>query len=356
MNDKKKTVFIILYVIILLVLFESFARYLFSNPNVARQLWVNESISWRRNWVERHKSTGTDIYFKFDVYDPMKGWKTEPNIRDLAVFDNKFLNSNSIGLRGIEEYSHQKDPYTTRIMVIGDSFTFGEEVSDNETYSHYLQQLLPNSEIMNLGVHGYGHDQMLLSLKELGNQYNPDFVILGFIEPDTKRNMVNFRDYAKPQFKLRNNKLKLTSVPVPSIESTLKWDWLRPRIIDVFAIIKHQIRVKSGKYESDKAKIATALLSEIVIESVKIGATPIFVYLPLIEEIPSTDDLVPGEVFLSNFCEKNQSASYFSARPYLIDKEKRGTVYKKKGHWGPAGNLAIAEAISQFLIDSGNFN
>lgn len=352
MNGNKKTIFIIFYLIILLVLFESFARYLFSNPNVSRQLWVNESISWRRNWVERHKSTGTDIYFKFDVYDSLKGWRTKSNIRDLPVFDNKFLNSNSLGLRGVQEYKIDKNPNTIRIMVIGDSFTFGEEVSDDETYSYYLEQLLPNTEIMNLGVHGYGHDQMLLSLKELGHQYNPDFVILGFIEPDTKRNMVNFRDYAKPQFKLRNNKLKLTAVPVPTIESTLKWDWFRPRIIDVFAIINHQIRVKSGKYETDKTKIATAILSEIVNESLNIGAIPIFVYLPLIEEIPINDALVPGEVFLSNFCANNQSVPYVSARPYLIDKGKDGTVYKEKGHWGPVGNLAIAEAISHFFIES----
>jgi hypothetical protein len=42
-------------------------------------------------------------------------------------------------------------------LILGDSFTFGDEVSDNETYSYYLQQMLPHTEVINMGVHGYGH-------------------------------------------------------------------------------------------------------------------------------------------------------------------------------------------------------
>ncbi len=53
-------------------------------------------------------------------------------------------------------------------MVLADSFTFGDEVSDDETYSSYLQQALPGAENINLGVHGYGHDQMLILLMEDG--------------------------------------------------------------------------------------------------------------------------------------------------------------------------------------------
>ena len=52
--------------------------------------------------------------------------------------------------------------------MLGDSFTFGEDVGDDETYSHHLEQLLPGTEVINLGVHGYGHDQMLIYLREEG--------------------------------------------------------------------------------------------------------------------------------------------------------------------------------------------
>jgi hypothetical protein len=39
-----------------------------------------------------------------------------------------------------------------------------DEVSDDETYSFYLQEMLPQAEIINMGAHGYGHDQMLILL------------------------------------------------------------------------------------------------------------------------------------------------------------------------------------------------
>jgi len=56
-------------------------------------------------------------------------------------------------------------------------------VSDNETYSYYLQKMLPNAEIINMGVHGYGHDQMLIYLEEEGVKYKPDiFIILLAVE------------------------------------------------------------------------------------------------------------------------------------------------------------------------------
>ena len=99
--------------------------------------------------------------------------------------------------------------------MLGDSFTFGEDVGDDETYSHHLEQLLPGTEVINLGVHGYGHDQMLIYLREEGVRYRPDVVILGFLTGDMERNVLSFRDYAKPRFVLDGGKLALRNSPVP---------------------------------------------------------------------------------------------------------------------------------------------
>jgi hypothetical protein len=67
------------------------------------------------------------------------------------------------------------------------SFTFGQEVGDDETWSCFLQNLLPGSEVINFGVQAYGHDQMLLYLQEEGIKYHPDIVILGFVSMDMRR-------------------------------------------------------------------------------------------------------------------------------------------------------------------------
>lgn len=351
MNKKKRFILILIYIVFLFGLFEGLARLTYSNPKISGRLWVNENLSWRRSWVQRHQNTGKEIYYTFDTYDPLKGWLSKPNLRDMKVFKNKVLNTNSKGIRGKTEYSYSKDQDKIRILVIGDSYTFGEEVSDNETYSHYLQEMIPNSEVINLGIHGYGHDQMLIFLKEEGIKYRPDIIILGFIYPDMKRNMVNFRDYAKPKYNLRGKKLRLTASPVPPPEKTLKWDWVRPRIFDVFANLRYKYRLKFGLYEKEKAELTAAILTEIIAQADSIQAIPIFVYLPLIEEIAISDPMTIGEEYLTKVCGKNKIVRYFSARPYLIEQLNKGVTFKERGHWGSVGNFAIAEAIKQYLVN-----
>lgn len=101
------------------------------------------------------------------------GWSTRPNLSDMSCFNKKILNSNSKGIRGKTEYSYAKNGDGPRILISGDFFTFGDEASDDETYPYYLQQMLLGAEVINMGVHGYGHDQMLIYLKEEGMKYRP---------------------------------------------------------------------------------------------------------------------------------------------------------------------------------------
>ena len=347
----KKILLILLYIIFLVGLFEGLARLAFSNPKISRRLWVNDNLSWRRSWIERHQSTGKEIYYTFDMYDSSKGWISKPNIRDMQVFDNKLLNTNSKGFRGTTEYSYSKSQDKIRILVLGNSYTFGEEVSDNETYSYYLQEMLPKAEIMNLGMHGYGHDQMLVFLKEEGIKYKPDIVILGFIHADMNRNMVNFRDYAKPKFDLDNNELRLTATPVPPPEETLKWDWVRPRTFDIISNINYNLRNRLCLYEKEQEDLTTAILTEFARQSESMHAIPIFVYLPIIPEIFVNDSLTTGEKFLSAVCKTDDKLKYFSTRLHFIEQLNNGVTYKERGHWGPVGNFTIAEAIKQYLID-----
>src|SRR5258708_38758528 len=81
----------------------------------------------RWKWIERHKA-GIQIYYSFDKYDPTKGWGVIPNISNLPCFGNKFVSSNSKGIRGKTEYQYAKDKRKLRILVLGDSFTLGDKV------------------------------------------------------------------------------------------------------------------------------------------------------------------------------------------------------------------------------------
>src|SRR5262245_35296903 len=100
-------------------------RAVFALPLITDQRRFHDELSWRRGWVRRHQ-LGDEVRHGFDVYDPMIGWRLEPNLRDIQVFGDKLLNTNSRGVRGRKEYAYGRPANMSRIVVLGDSFTFGE--------------------------------------------------------------------------------------------------------------------------------------------------------------------------------------------------------------------------------------
>ena len=192
----------LVFCVYILLLLEGSARIFVAIPSLFQTISKGAGCDaiWRIWWIKRHKKRNVDVFFSFDLYHPRRGWSLKPNVRGLEVFPGMIVNSNSKGVRGITEFPYERTGKKPRILVLGDSFTFGDEVSDHETYPYFLQQLLPDSEVINLGVHGYGHDQMLLYFLEEGEKYTPDIVILGFYSGDMDRNMLSFRDYVpKPK-------------------------------------------------------------------------------------------------------------------------------------------------------------
>jgi hypothetical protein len=97
---------------------------------------------------------------------------------------------NSLGFRDRKEYSLDKPPNTFRILVLGDSVTFGHGTLDDTTYPYLLEQQLRkwrpdvNWEVWNLGVPGYNTGQELAYLEEIGPRARPDLVIVGFYPND----------------------------------------------------------------------------------------------------------------------------------------------------------------------------
>ncbi|HTY45531.1 MAG TPA: SGNH/GDSL hydrolase family protein [Patescibacteria group bacterium] len=95
------------------------------------------------------------------------------------------------------EFFH-KDPDTFRIIVLGDSFTFGEGVYDSEDlYTAVLQRRLNQRyrdvyknikiEVINLGVCGFTTLNELELLMYKGIRFQPDMVIVQFLSNDTER-------------------------------------------------------------------------------------------------------------------------------------------------------------------------
>ena len=91
---------------------------------------------------------------------------------------------NSGGFRD-REFSEEKPPGVFRIVVVGDSVTFGLLCDAGSAYPKQLESLLneqatggaPRFEVLNLGVTGYNISQVVEFLRVVGTRYEPDLIV-----------------------------------------------------------------------------------------------------------------------------------------------------------------------------------
>jgi hypothetical protein len=100
---------------------------------------------------------------------------------------------NSQGFRDKREFDYQKPPGVVRVLVLGDSFTIGFEVYQEETYAavieRYLKQNGVNAEVINAGMSGNSNAEELIFFEQEGWKYQPDIVVLGYYVNDLEDNI-----------------------------------------------------------------------------------------------------------------------------------------------------------------------
>jgi hypothetical protein len=126
------------------------------------------------------------------VYDREIGWVQRPG------FAWKGHSISKQGLRGTKEYPETPADLDKRILCIGDSFTFGYEVGDDETFPHHGELLRPGTEWINLGNCGSGLTQSLLQYRKNGRRFGGKYVVIGFMTNNNKRTVNCFRPFVSP--------------------------------------------------------------------------------------------------------------------------------------------------------------
>ena len=343
----------ILDLLVFLALLEGGSRVALRFPPFFRRVQRQSDAAWRLEWIRRHAARESPPY-GFDIHHPTRGWALRPRLRNVPAFQGKILNTNSRGLRGTSEHSIRAAPGKSRILLLGDSFSFGEEVSDWETAAARLETLLPDTEVLNLGVHGYGLDQMLIYYQEEGSGYHPDRVILGFVYEDIHRDILSFRDFAKPRFYLRpDGSLRSANLPIPSPEHFLATEWRRPRLLDLFSVLRQAARWRSGANQNEAEEVSRAILRSLAGAARRDGAVPIFFYFPVYKEVTDRrPGWTPGETFLLSFCAQ-EGLRCSSLRPALASRLDPTNRSLTRGHWLPEIHAEAARLMAEHLLSKG---
>ena len=160
------------------------------------------------------------------MYDPELSWTLTPNWSGRhrnCDFDVRY----AINSRGFRQDHVLREPKAVkRVAVVGDSFTFGLGVKDDETFVHLLNDRFQGSmEFINCAVPGYSTDQEALLIERKVLSYEPEVVLLVvYLGNDLLDNLYGFPiqvNVAKPYFVLEPDGLRLMNTPVPQTRKSV---------------------------------------------------------------------------------------------------------------------------------------
>ena len=135
------------------------------------------------------RTRGSRILPKPDLYqlDPDTGKRMKPGWTGTEFGTSIRINSH--GLRS-PETPREKADGTFRILALGDSWTFGFRMDEEDSYPRQLERILNERleargasgrvEVINSGVIGYSTFQEAAYFRTRGRHYSPDLVIIAF--------------------------------------------------------------------------------------------------------------------------------------------------------------------------------
>ena len=288
------------------------------------------------------------------AYHPRLGWIPRPGRFSSGWTSNVDASSVRSNGRSISTASRP-------ILAIGDSFTFGDEVEDSETWAAHLEKIL-NKRVLNAGVGAYGIDQAFLRAELLLDKYDPDVVILSFISDDINRTEYSYYPYGrggKPYFEYGDGSLILRNVPVSqkpaprsfqTFRRALGYSFLADAVLDRIAHQWWQDLPVIEQIHHDGENVSVDLL--VRLDGLTKGRRGQFIAIAL-----ATNGRIGGNARLPNLVkrlrEKGVEVLDLSTEMLKLQPSQLQNLFLPGGHYSPAMNSWVAEHIATFLHERG---
>ncbi len=166
----KNIVFCLITFCLFLAILEIGARVI---KTIRNDLWLQE----RQDWF---------------VYSPILGWERRPNFKGIAALEYREFDSQGYIIRKGRSFSENRP----KILLLGDSCTYGLQVEIDSTYGAFLEDKLGSVDVVNLAVPGYTSYQGLQVLQR-AISLNPSLIVVSFNFND-RRYVLNKKDMDSP--------------------------------------------------------------------------------------------------------------------------------------------------------------
>ena len=110
---------------------------------------------------------------------------------------------NADGFRDTREHPERKSPGVTRVLLLGDSFTFGQGSDYDQIWPVLAERELERQglkvELVKAGIQGMDTRSELVLLRRLVKRYDPDAVVVGFLINDFYTNIPHSESTNRPE-------------------------------------------------------------------------------------------------------------------------------------------------------------
>ncbi|MFH1681874.1 MAG: GDSL-type esterase/lipase family protein [Candidatus Eisenbacteria bacterium] len=214
-----------------------------------RILVRDRDLIWkaRPGLERRYVDVFSPVHSEEDRYSLLRSFipRIPEAIRENPVWE---ISLNSDGFRD-REIVRAKPPSLFRVVCLGDSWTFGANVAESETYPARLERLFEEgmpemeSEVLNLGVLGYSSFQGLQLMKSFALDLDPDLLLLGFGMNDAS--VSGYRDKDMPAMEKKE----------PSLEDRIH---ALPEKLELFKLVRYAALLMKHEPDSLARQLAGA--------------------------------------------------------------------------------------------------
>mgnify|MGYP001238353799 CR=1 FL=1 len=306
--------------------------------------------------------------FKTGLSTPDKelGYSVTPNFKDTINttfgWHNVAVSTDKHGLRDSGEANNPKLKIRPFILSVGDSFTFGDQVSDQFTWQSCLNRNQNKTTVLNGGVFGYGtahalkRAQVVRESKPIqgiiiSTTVGSDFVrdqakfLFGFPRPSVIKQGENITQSPPPDPNVAGSKY-LTK---PGIES-LKQTWFELLQQSIIANKTNTTNPEiSSRYLSSThpdAAPVNEIIEWTVQQSKQLGIPAIWL-LQYWDTADQSDKVLQEREFLKQTFQAN-NIPYIDTYEVLFSKENSHAAQKQKlwkSHHTPMGNEVVCQVI-----------